>query len=141
MIIGRGYEDKFLTDSEIHLIISEAVDQAKFDNKKLLIIIPDHSRTAPIGRIFKILYELAADRVKTFDILIALGTHPPMTDEQIYERVAITEGEHKAKYPKARFFNHLWKDPDALISIGTIPEDKINEIMTELFARRRWRRS
>ncbi|MCK4423052.1 MAG: DUF2088 domain-containing protein, partial [Candidatus Omnitrophica bacterium] len=128
MIIGKGYEDKFLTDSEIHLIISEAVDQTRFDNKKLLIIVPDHSRTAPIGQIFKILYELAADRVKTFDVLIALGTHPPMTDEQIYERVEITGADHKTKYTKARFFNHLWKDPDALTSIGTIPEDKINEI-------------
>jgi len=99
----------------------------------VLAVIPDHTRTAPIPLMFSTLYEALADRAAAFDVLIALGTHPPMTDQQIYERVGITADEHRTRYPKTRFFNHLWKDPASLAHIGTIDEETIDEISGGLF--------
>lgn len=133
MVIGRGYEDRFLSDEEITALMTESIEKAALDNKKVLAIIPDHTRTAPIGRIFKELYKLLAHRAKVFDFLIALGTHPPMSDEQIYQRVEITAQEHKEKYGKVRFFNHYWKEPDALTVVGTIPYEKICQITGDRF--------
>lgn len=133
MVIGKGYKDRFLTDEEIAGLMAESIDNTNLDGKKVLAIIPDHTRTAPIGRMFKILYKLLAHRAEKLDFLIALGTHPPMSEKQIYERVEITAEEHKQKYPKVRFFNHLWKDPDALTVVGTIPEEKISQITNGRF--------
>jgi len=133
MVIGLGYEDRFLTAKEITGLVAESMAAANLAGKKVLVVIPDHTRTAPIGQMFRILYDLLNGNAANLDFLIALGTHPPMSTEQIYERVEITGEEHKTKYRKARFFNHLWKDDGSLVEVGVIPEEKINEITDGLF--------
>ena len=94
----------------------------------MLVIIPDHTRTAPMDLMFRVLYRVLADRVELLDFLVALGTHPPMSDEAINKRVGITAAERTTTYPKARFFNHHWKDPDQLNIAGTLTADEIEEL-------------
>lgn len=124
---------RYLTDGEVIDFISSSIELSRLDNKKVLLIIPDHTRTAPIGKIFRILYELLSNRTTALDVLIALGTHPPMTTEQIYTMLGISAIEHREKYSKTRFFNHLWNEPNAITTIGTIPEKKISEITNGIF--------
>lgn len=133
MIIGNGYEDRLLTEAEIAGIAGAALDKAGLEGKRLLLIIPDHTRSGPIDIMFRTLYGLLADKTAAFDILVALGTHPPMPMEQIYQRVGITAEEHRDLYPRARFFNHLWKDPKSLTVVGTIPEEEIEAVSDGLF--------
>lgn len=128
MITGKGLTDGFLTEAEIREICAEAMESLRPDGKKILCVIPDHTRTAPIDVMFRTVYELLADRVQLLDFLVALGTHPPMSDVQINERVGITSNERKTQYPKARFFNHRWHDPVHLAHIGTLSEDEVAEI-------------
>ncbi len=128
MADGIGYEDRLITEDEVRTIAARAVGGPYLDGKRVLLIIPDSTRTAPVGLMFKTLYGLLADRCKALDVLVALGTHPPMTMDQIYSRVEITAEEASSKYSKTRFMNHHWKDPEALIQIGTIPEARIEEI-------------
>ena len=97
---GAGYEDRLLTEAEVKETVSGGLARADLDGKRVLAIIPDHSRTAPIGQLFRHLYEAAGDRVEKLDCLLALGTHPPMSDEMIYRRVGITAEEHREKFPK-----------------------------------------
>jgi nickel-dependent lactate racemase len=122
-----------MTEDEVREIAARSIEGANLDGKRVLLVIPDHTRTAPVGLMFKTLYGLLADRCKAFDVLVALGTHPPMTMEQIYARVEITADEAE-KYGKTRFMNHLWKDPNSLVQIGTIPEERIHEISGGLFS-------
>ncbi len=102
--------------------------EISLDGKKLLIIIPDHTRTAPMDVIFRILYTLLADRVRTFDVLVALGTHPPMSEESIYRRVGIDRDIHQTRYRKARFFNHHWDIPSHLRTVGILSKEDVEEI-------------
>ena len=120
MVHGKGSPDVLLTESEIEDVCREAFAAKHLDGKKVLFILPDHSRSAPIDVMFRIVYKLLADRVELLDFLIALGTHPPMTDEMINNRVGITQEERSTRYARARFFNHGWDDPDQLVTIGTI---------------------
>ncbi len=128
MVIGHGSETQFLSEQEVLQICAKAFEHKRVDGKKLLFIIPDHTRTAPIDLMFRVLYNVLADRVELLDFLIALGTHPPMSDDKINERVGITQEERVSTYPKARFFNHLWDDPNHLIKIGTISGEEVEEI-------------
>jgi nickel-dependent lactate racemase len=134
MALGDGYTDRLLSEEEMSAIVERAVSGAELNGKRVLMVIPDHSRTAPVPFMFKTLYGLLADKCSALDVLVALGTHPPMEMEHIYQRVGITEAEHKTKYAKTRFFNHLWKDPGSLMSIGSIPAEKIEEISGGLFS-------
>ena len=133
-MIGKGYQDQFLTDQQVFDICAKAFERKSIDGKKLLFIIPDHTRTAPIDVMFRTLYRLLADRLDLLDFLVALGTHPPMSEKMINERVGIPQNERVHEFPKARFYNHHWDDPDQLATIGTISADEIEQISNGLLA-------
>ena len=128
MVTGKGNPETLLSNSEVREICQEAFAKEDLTGKKILAIIPDHSRTAPIDLMFRAVYDLLAEKVSLLDFLVALGTHPPMSKEAIYQRVGITAEEHLENYKKARFFNHHWNNPDHLCLAGTISEDEIAEI-------------
>ena len=78
--------------------------------------------------LFPIIYDRLAGRVELLDFIIALGTHLPMNEEQICERVGIQPDEQQTVYSKARFFNHAWDDPEQLTEIGVMSSDEISQI-------------
>ena len=125
---GTGSKQQILDESQVAELCSEAFAQQKISNKRVLVIIPDNSRTAPIAMMFRVVYNLLAERVKALDFLIALGTHPPMSESAINKRVGITRESRKNSYGKARFFNHYWQDPDQLRKIGTISDAEVREV-------------
>ncbi len=133
---GAGYIDRDLTVGEIRALLAEAFEREAFDGKRLLMIIPDSTRTAPIGLMFREIAALLQPRVKQLDVLIALGTHPPMSEEAIDQRLEMVPGERKSKYPAIRVFNHNWKDPFQLATIGTITEDEVENISRGLMRER-----
>ncbi|MBC8249657.1 MAG: hypothetical protein H8E90_08260, partial [Anaerolineales bacterium] len=63
MLIGEGYTDRFLIEAEIHDLTAEALTRANLDGKRILVIIPDHTRTAPIPLFFRLFHELLGRRV------------------------------------------------------------------------------
>ena len=95
---------------------------------RVLFIVPDGSRTAPMGFIFKTLYRVLEPKTDKLDFLIALGTHPPMTEAAINQRFELSGAERKKRYKKARFFNHRWDDPAQLKTIGILPSDEVSKI-------------
>ncbi|MEI6148670.1 MAG: lactate racemase domain-containing protein [bacterium] len=126
--IGAGSRSGLLTEHDVAVICDQALAQWKPDGKRVLFVVPDLSRTCPLDLMFRLLYERLAGRVKLMDFLIALGTHPPLTKEQIYKRMGITAAEHERRFPKARFFNHEWKNPDQLVEVGRFSKSDVREI-------------
>ena len=131
-LIGRGIEKGTLSDDEVREFAAKALGAIKLSGKRVLVIIPDHTRTAPIPLFFKLLYDLIGGKVAKLDYLIALGTHPPLSEEKIFELVGITPQERHTKYAKINFYNHHWDDPNALEIIGTVPADEIERISNGL---------
>lgn len=135
-MIGTGSTDNLLDQRQVRNLCLEAFETRPIDGKRVLAVIPDHTRTAPIDLMFRVVYELLAKRVARLDFIIALGTHPPLSEERIYQRVGITAEEHRQKFEKARFFNHQWNHPGQLTSIGVISEDEVSEISHGLMRQR-----
>ncbi|MCD6307963.1 MAG: DUF2088 domain-containing protein [Candidatus Latescibacteria bacterium] len=136
MVIGKGFETTFLTNSEVYDLCAEAFERKDLDGKRVLVIIPDYTRSGPFDLMFRTVYDLLAPRVKLLDFLIALGTHPPMSDEQINSLLSITADERRTKYPKARFFNHDCRDRERLRLAGFFGEDEIAEISNGLMRKK-----
>ena len=118
--------------------VTEAVAQTcppdMYRGKRILIIIPDGTRTAPVGLMFKTVFAQISDATRTLDVLIALGTHQPMSEEAICGRLEISLAERRSTYAKVQFFNHEWNNPSALKNIGTIPARDIEELSGGLFS-------
>lgn len=105
-VFGKGSPDPkdFLTESDIKKILTDFFSANNLSGKKVLVIIPDSTRTMPLPLFFKLFYELIHDEVKTLDFMIALGTHPPMSDEAIANEIGISIEEMKGKYQDISFF-------------------------------------
>jgi nickel-dependent lactate racemase len=127
-MIGKGSEADTLSNEEVRVICAEFIEREGLRGKRVLGIIPDHTRSAPIDLMFRTMYTLLAPQRGKFDILIALGTHPPMSDEAIDRRLGFAPGDRVNRYPNTQIFNHHWKDPAWLRPVGTIRADEVAEI-------------
>lgn len=114
--------------------ISKALPREDYKNKKVILIIPDHTRTAPVGDIFKLVYNQIGDVAAALDIIVALGTHVPMSEEAICHRLDMTVDERREKYGRVKFINHQWNNPEALKNVGTISADEIDKLTNGLFS-------
>ena len=122
MIFGKGYTNGFLTEYEVRDLTAQALVQADLDGKRVLVIIPDHTRTAPIPLFFRLFHELLRERVTALDYLVALGTHHLMSEEALNRLVGITAEERATKYADIGIFNHRWDLPETFATIGTITQ-------------------
>lgn len=133
MVIERQTKDGFVPSDQAREAIREFFAQNDYASKRILMIIPDNTRSGPIGDIFKIIYDFLGQKAKAVDCLVALGTHPPLTEEQICTRLAITRNERRTEYASVQFFNHQWDRPETFTSIGRISADEIEKISGGLF--------
>ncbi len=101
--------------------------------KRVLLIVPDNTRSGPIGEIFQMIFDGLEGRAASVGVLFALGTHQPMTEEQMCKRLALSAEQRKGRYAGVKFFNHEWDKPTTFRSIGTISADQIGEISDGLF--------
>ncbi len=132
MVIGRGYEDDFLSEIETRDLIGEALEQVELIDKRVLVLIPDSTRTAPIPLMFRLLRDLLRERVSALDFLVALGTHQPMSDAALSQLVdqPVVDG----RVGGIHVFNHRWDRPETFITLGTISAAKIEEISDGLLS-------
>src|SRR5918997_3566368 len=95
---GAGFTDRLLEEAEVRAIAERALAPLDLAGKSVLLIVPDATRTAPVGMLFRVLHDLLAEQTRRFDVMIALGTHPPMSYEAINGRLEITSAEREGKY-------------------------------------------
>ncbi|HEY3330039.1 MAG TPA: lactate racemase domain-containing protein [Capsulimonadaceae bacterium] len=131
--LGGAGTPRYLTDGEVRDIVANALTDLKLDGKKVLLIVPDATRTAPVGLMFKTIHDILGDTAAKLDVMIALGTHPPMSEDAINTRLEVTAEERGTRYAKVGYLNHAWDDPSQLTKLGTITAAEIGELSGGLF--------
>src|SRR3954449_6755576 len=101
-----------IDSSEISNILERSFRISDYRGRKVLLIVPDGTRTAPIGLVFRTLHKQIGGVTAAFDVLIALGTHQPMSHAAIRQRLEISEDERNGMYRNVRIFNHEWNNPE-----------------------------
>lgn len=113
---AKGNELKFLNEQELRESLYTALDKLGKKNK-VLVIPPDFTRFhSQAGLLTKFTHQYYGDSLT--DILPALGTHAPMTKEEIrkmYEGV-----------PAGLFRVHNWRKD--LVTLGEVPSDFIKKV-------------
>ena len=90
---------------EIRKTVAGAAQHIRPDGRRLLAIIPDATRSCPLPLVVRELHAALAPLAKSLDFLIALGTHPPMTDDAIDSLLGIEPGQRPDVLPGSRIFN------------------------------------
>jgi nickel-dependent lactate racemase len=131
-VVGKGQVDRFLGEAEVHDLMGEALEEADLTDKRVLILVPDGTRTAPIPMMFRLFNELLSERAAALDYLVALGTHQPMSDAALSELVGqpVVDG----MVGDTHIFNHHWDRPETFVTLGTIPAARIEEISQGLLS-------
>ena len=123
-----------LPDSAVNDLVRKTCSPQAYRGKRVLVIVPDGTRTAPVGLFFKALFDQVGVVAKRFDILIALGTHQPMTEAAICERLEISLEQRRNQYSSVRFYNHEWDNPAALHRVGTLTPDDVSQLTEGRFS-------
>ncbi len=105
--------------------IQQHVPLDDFRGRRVLMIVPDNTRTAPLSVLFPALRNLLRPVTKSLDVLVALGTHPPMPQEKIRAMLGIAEDD---PCMDVGLFNHAWDNPSELATIGTLTAAETREI-------------
>jgi len=123
-----------LSATDVRAIVEHACPPANYHGKRICLIVPDSTRTAPVGLMFKTLHAHLAAQVSKFDVMIALGTHPAMSEPAINARLEISAAERGSVYRDVEYINHEWDNPAALRHLGDITAAEISALTGGLFA-------
>src|SRR6266849_3584216 len=93
-----------LAADQVAEVVAQACPAKDYRDKKVLLVVPDGTRTAPVGLLFQTLHRQMGEVTKAFDVLVALGTHQPMSETAICQRLEISEAERRETYRGVRFF-------------------------------------
>jgi nickel-dependent lactate racemase len=126
MTVGKGVADGYLSREDIDAVAREGLAALPVDGRRVLVLIPDGTRTMPMPLMFELLARELGPRVAALDYLVALGTHSPMNDAQLSALVGRPVVNGRAG--THNIFNHRWDDPATYAPLGTIPASEIADI-------------
>ncbi len=123
-----------VSEVQVAELVAAALPPSDYHGQRVLLIVPDNTRTAPVGLLFKAIFNQLGAVTSALDVLIALGTHPPMSEAAICERLEISASERSDRFGRVRFFNHEWDNPAALREIGTLSAQEVSALTDGRFA-------
>jgi nickel-dependent lactate racemase len=133
MVAGRGNPDTDIGLEEAKAIIAEGTPEELVADKRVLVLTPDATRTCPLPRMITAVNEVIGKRAKRLDFMVALGSHHPLSEEQILKLYGISPERKAGEFGNSDFLNHRWDLPETLTKIGTIPEEEIEQLTGGLF--------
>jgi nickel-dependent lactate racemase len=125
-VAGRGVADGFLLPEDVERIATDWLAGVAVDGQRVLVLIPDGTRTMPVPLAVDTIERAIGSRVSALDYLVALGTHAPMNDAQLSRHIG--QPVHNGVFGQRRVFNHRWDDPSTFHHLGNIPAREIAEL-------------
>ena len=126
--MGEGGGSQPLSETTVGRILRAGLRTNLVAGKRVLVIIPDGTRTAPIPLFFRLLCAMLLPEVRRLDFIVALGTHPPLSRDALCALVGISPSEKENRYAEIGIMNHAFETPGQLIHIGTLPAAEIEDI-------------
>lgn len=118
-----------LTSDELSQFLSESLTGFGEPSEHVLVIIPDDTRTIPMPEVYADICRELAPRVKRLSFLVALGTHPSMTDAELDGHLGTDW-----RRPDVIVHQHDWQSADDLVSLGTISASEIEKLSNGLLS-------
>lgn len=134
MVISEGSPTARLTEADLRSFMERFLAAVKLDGKRVLAVIPDHTRSGPTGAWFRTIAGALKGRARQIDFLIALGTHPAMEPDKIDDLLKMPGPEREAAFPGVRVFNHAWNSPAALKQVGTLTKPQVEELSSGMLS-------
>ena len=112
--------DDALAHGEVAAFIRDQLATADLDGRSVCVLVPDGTRTCPLPLLIDAVHGALHGRVSALTVLVALGTHAPMTRDAL--------DTHVGRHPGMVVRNHDWADPTTFVTLGSISADRIVEL-------------
>lgn len=118
-----GGAEGVLDDGELTAFLEEQLAGIDLDGRSLCVVIPDATRRCPLRLLLPALERAVSGRVSRCTVVVALGTHAPMSDAAIADMVGPTG---------MAVVNHEWWDESAFTHLGTLTASRVAELSAGL---------
>jgi len=117
-----------MTPQETDSILSDGLPQVIEPGRRVLLIVPDTTRTAPVGDLVQRMVPMIQDLGARVDIIVALGTHPALPGDVMKRHLGVTDEALAGRFADVKLMNHEWNNPASLGKIGEIPAGRVAEL-------------
>ena len=128
MVMGSGSADTVLSEEKVTEIIESGIPMKLYAGKRVLALTPDATRTCPLPMMVRAVNAVIGARCAKLDFMVALGTHTPLSGQEILQLYGISDFQRSKEFTKSQFLNHRWDRPETLQRIGLLTENEVEEI-------------
>ena len=119
MIASLERSGELLEPREVRAFIRAQLDALDLNGRSLCLVIPDATRSCPLPLLLSAIQEAVNARVSSCTVVIALGTHAPMSDEHIRALVGTDS---------LTVVNHAWWENQTFAGVGTLSSGTVGEL-------------
>ena len=123
-----GGPGEVLAEQRIRAFVHEQLDRVDADGRSVCVLVPDGTRTCPLPLLASAIHAALHGRVTRLTVLVALGTHAPMSPPALAAHLGHEGRELAERLPGMTVRNHEWWKPDAFATLGRIGADRIAEL-------------
>jgi nickel-dependent lactate racemase len=94
----------------------------------VVVLIPDATRTVDLTSLLPHVVDLLVAGGCNVEVIVALGTHQPMSGEAIGAMIGVPPTRWSERFPRTWIGNHAWYESDCLTRLGPISADRVAEL-------------
>jgi lactate racemase len=117
-----------LPETKVKEIVEAGTPAGLYEKKRVLVLTPDGTRTCPLPMMVRIVGDLIGERAARLDFMVALGTHPVMSERQVLELYGISGRDRQDLFGRSGFFCHRWDLPETFRRIGELTADEVETL-------------
>jgi nickel-dependent lactate racemase len=123
---------QLLSEQRVREIIEAGIPVRIYEKKRVLVLTPDGTRTCPLPMMVRAVRETMGKRAAKLDFMVALGTHPVLSEEKILALYGITSKDRVGVFSQCEFFCHRWDMPDTFLRVGELSREDTGKISSGL---------
>jgi nickel-dependent lactate racemase len=120
-----GSPQEILAPADVARFVRSALEDDDYTGKKVCVLVPDATRSCPLPDLLGSVHAALHGRVAELTFMVALGTHPAMSEDRLAALLGYPPGDPEQRYPGVTVRNHEWWDPAMLTSVGVIGADEL----------------
>ncbi len=123
-----GGAEATLSPDEVTAFVAESLAGVECDGRSVCLIVPDGTRTCPLPLLLGAFHRALAERAERVTVLIALGTHHGMDEDQLAHHLGYAPGAAEQTYPGWTILNHESWLPETFVDLGTIGAERMAQL-------------
>jgi len=123
-----GGADRTLGEEEVARFVAEQLAGIDADGRSVCVLVPDGTRAFPLPLLVRAVHRALHGRASRLTVLVALGTHAPMSEDALAAHLGYTGRDLSEVYPGTEVRNHEWWKAESFAHLGTIPAARIEEL-------------